>query len=119
LNEEKTGPVAVTDERWRARARAAKGAVTVLEAVRSPAAAAARAIVAALAGGKPPERMHIQEVDEALLGAVMNPRVKSGIQPAVKVGFLTRFLPPPYPSRQDVRAITRQFEEAFFKRSRA
>jgi len=114
--DEKTGAFE-SEEKIRLRTHAAKDALGVLESVKSPAAAAARAILASLEGGKPLERKHIVEVDEALLGAVMDPRVKSGIQPAAKTGLLARLLPAPLPSRKDVRAITRQFEEAFFKRS--
>ena len=112
-------PAATPEKRIR-QASAAHDAWSVLKALGTAEAVDARGLEDAVAKNLEPSPRAIRKVDEALLKALMDMRVKSAEQPHPKglLGLLSR-LEPRLPTRAVVRAVIREFEGAFGRAERA
>lgn len=92
----------------------------MLKALGTAEAVDARGLEDAAAKNLEPSPRAVRKVDEALLNALMDMRVKSAEQPHPSglLGLLSRLEPHP-PSRTVVRAVIKKFEEAFGRAERA
>jgi hypothetical protein len=110
----------VKPEKRARQASAAHDAWSVLKALGMAEAVDARSLEDAVAKNVEPGPGAVRKVDEALLKALMDMRVKSSEQarPSGLMGLLSR-LEPPHPTRAGVRAVIRKFEEAFPRAERA
>jgi hypothetical protein len=92
----------------------------VLKALGTSEAVDARGLEDTVAKNLEPSPRAVRKVDEALLKALMDMRVKSAEQahPSGLLGVLSR-LEPQLPTRAAVRAVIKKFEEAFERAERA
>lgn len=102
------------------QASAAHDAWSVLKALGTAEAADALLLEDTVSKSLEPSPRSVRKVDEALLKALMDMRVKSAEQPHPTglSGLLSR-LEPRLPSRAVVRGVIRRFEEAFGQAQRA
>jgi hypothetical protein len=112
--------VATNPEKRIRQASAAHDAWSVLKALDTAEADDAQLLKNMVANSLEPRPLTVRKVDEALLKALMDMRVKSAEQPQ-KTGLSGLFsrLEPRLPTRAVVRAVIKRFEEAFGRAERA
>lgn len=92
----------------------------MLKALGTAEAVDARGLEDAVAKNLEPSPRAVRTVDEALLNALMDMRVKSAEQPhPTGLSGLLSHLEPKLPTRTAVRAVIKRFEEAFGRAERA